>query len=86
MSLELTEAARLFIAAEGYDPVYGARPLKRFISHELETRIGRALLTGTIEEGSTIEVGVQDDELVVGWRGEPEADEAESREAVGAPG
>ena len=86
MSLELTEPARLFIAAEGYDPVYGARPLKRFISHELETRIGRALLTGTIEEGSTIEVGVDDDELVVGWHGGAEDDEAESREAVGAPG
>jgi ATP-dependent Clp protease ATP-binding subunit ClpB len=86
MSLELTEAARVFIAAEGYDPVYGARPLKRFISHELETRIGRALLAGAIEEGSTIEVDVHDDELVVGWRGGAEADEAESREAVGAPG
>ena len=86
MSLELTEAARLFIAAEGYDPVYGARPLKRFISHELETRIGRALLTGAIEEGSTIEVDLHDDELVVGWHGGAEDDEAESREAVGAPG
>jgi ATP-dependent Clp protease ATP-binding subunit ClpB len=86
MSLELTEAARAFIAAEGYDPVYGARPLKRFISHELETRIGRALLAGAIEEGSTIEVDVHDDELVVGWHGGAEADEAESREAVGAPG
>jgi ATP-dependent Clp protease ATP-binding subunit ClpB len=86
MSLELTEAARVFIAAEGYDPVYGARPLKRFISHELETRIGRALLAGAIEEGSTIEVDVHDDELVVGWHGGAEADEAESREAVGAPG
>jgi ATP-dependent Clp protease ATP-binding subunit ClpB len=86
MSLELTEAARVFIAAEGYDPVYGARPLKRFISHELETRIGRALLAGAIEEGSTIEVDVHDDELAVGWHGGAEADEAESREAVGAPG
>jgi ATP-dependent Clp protease ATP-binding subunit ClpB len=66
--------------------VYGARPLKRFISHELETRIGRALLAGAIEEGSTIEVDVQDGELVVGWHGGAEADEAEAREAVGAPG
>ena len=86
MSLELTEAARVFIAEEGYDPVYGARPLKRFISHELETRIGRALLAGGIEEGTTIQVDVRDGELTVSWHGEAEADEAEPREAVGAPG
>jgi ATP-dependent Clp protease ATP-binding subunit ClpB len=85
MSLELTDAARAFIASEGYDPVYGARPLKRFISHELETRIGRALLAGEIPEGSTIEVDARGGELVVGWRGGAEAEEA-AREAVGAPG
>ncbi|MDX6561025.1 MAG: ATP-dependent Clp protease ATP-binding subunit ClpB, partial [Gaiellales bacterium] len=42
LTLDLTEPARILIARSGYDPVYGARPLKRFISHELETRIGRA--------------------------------------------
>jgi ATP-dependent Clp protease ATP-binding subunit ClpB len=84
--LELTEEGRAFIAREGYDPVYGARPLKRFISHELETRIGRALLGGDIPEGSVIEVDVRDDELVVSWHGGEQAeDEAETREAVGAP-
>ena len=44
ITLELTEAARRFIAEQGFDPVYGARPLRRFIAHEVETRIGRALL------------------------------------------
>ena len=43
IELELTEAARELIAREGYDPVYGARPLRRFIQREVETRIGRAL-------------------------------------------
>jgi ATP-dependent Clp protease ATP-binding subunit ClpB len=86
MSLELTEAARMFIANEGYDPVYGARPLKRFISHELETRIGRALLSGDVREGSVIEVDVRDDELAVTWHDGGSADEqAAAPEAVGAP-
>jgi ATP-dependent Clp protease ATP-binding subunit ClpB len=86
MALELTEAARAFIAKEGYDPVYGARPLKRFISHEVETRLGRALLSGDIGEGAVIVIDARDDDLVVTWQ-EAEADEpAEPREAVGAPG
>src|SRR3954469_20912754 len=42
ITLEVTEDARRFIAEQGYDPVYGARPLRRFIAHEVETRIGRA--------------------------------------------
>jgi ATP-dependent Clp protease ATP-binding subunit ClpB len=42
MSVELTEAAREFIARHGFDPVYGARPLRRYISYEVETKIGRA--------------------------------------------
>jgi ATP-dependent Clp protease ATP-binding subunit ClpB len=54
ITLVLTEPARHLIAAEGYDPVYGARPLRRFISHEVETRIGRALLSGEAREGVTI--------------------------------
>jgi ATP-dependent Clp protease ATP-binding subunit ClpB len=87
MSLELTEAARALVASEGYDPVYGARPLKRFISHEVETRIGRALLAGDVEEGSVIRLDARDDELVVTWQASADADEpAEPREPVGAPG
>ena len=74
IGLELTPAAREFIANAGYDPVYGARPLKRYLQHELETRIGRALIAGTIPDGSVIEVDVRDGELVVGHREEPAAD------------
>ncbi len=44
MQLEVSESAKHFIAEQGFDPVYGARPLRRFIAREVETRIGRALL------------------------------------------
>ncbi|MCW2883981.1 MAG: ATP-dependent Clp protease ATP-binding subunit ClpB [Streptosporangiaceae bacterium] len=56
--LEVTHEARRFIAEQGYDPVYGARPLRRFIAHEVETRVGRALLSGDVREGGTIRVDV----------------------------
>ncbi len=54
--LEMTEAARALVAREGFDPVFGARPLKRYLQHELETRIGRALISGEIQEGAAIRV------------------------------
>jgi ATP-dependent Clp protease ATP-binding subunit ClpB len=72
LGLELTEAARELIAREGYDPVYGARPLRRFIQRDVETRIGRALLAGQIPDGATITVDADNDELVVRWEGRAE--------------
>jgi ATP-dependent Clp protease ATP-binding subunit ClpB len=63
--LDLTELARRFIAESGYDPVYGARPLKRFLQRQLETRIGRAIVAGEIPDGSTITVALRDGELAV---------------------
>ncbi|MFG1615837.1 ATP-dependent chaperone ClpB [Nonomuraea wenchangensis] len=65
LTLEVTEEARKLIANQGYDPVYGARPLRRFIAREVETRIGRALLTGDIPDGATIVVGADKGELNV---------------------
>jgi ATP-dependent Clp protease ATP-binding subunit ClpB len=65
IKLDLSEDACMFIANRGYDPVYGARPLRRFIAREVETRIGRALLAGDVREGATIHIGVQNGELVV---------------------
>jgi ATP-dependent Clp protease ATP-binding subunit ClpB len=61
LTLELTEAARRHIAAEGFDPVYGARPLRRYLQHQLETRIGRALLAGDVPDGATITVDATTD-------------------------
>jgi ATP-dependent Clp protease ATP-binding subunit ClpB len=65
VTLEITEEARRFIAREGYDPVYGARPLRRFIAKEVETRVARALLREGAIEGDTILVVVEGDHLVV---------------------
>jgi ATP-dependent Clp protease ATP-binding subunit ClpB len=65
IELEITKAAREHIARAGFDPVYGARPLRRFIQHEVESRIGRALLRGEAVEGSTCIVDVAGDELDV---------------------
>jgi ATP-dependent Clp protease ATP-binding subunit ClpB len=65
IELEVSAEARHFIAQEGYDPVYGARPLRRFIAKEVETRVARALLRAGALEGETIRVDVEGDQLVV---------------------
>lgn len=65
--LNITPEARRLIAEHGFDPVYGARPLRRYIAHEVETKIGRALLRGEIEPGGTIDVTVDDGELSVAY-------------------
>jgi ATP-dependent Clp protease ATP-binding subunit ClpB len=76
MTLELTEDARRLIAAQGFDPVYGARPLRRFISHEVETRIGRALLGGDVRDGASVRVDAKGEELHVTYENPPETREA----------
>ncbi|NYH90901.1 ATP-dependent Clp protease ATP-binding subunit ClpB [Actinopolymorpha rutila] len=67
MRLDVTEQARRLIALEGFDPVYGARPLRRFISREVETRIGRTLLAGDVHDGAQITVDAHDGEIVVSY-------------------
>jgi ATP-dependent Clp protease ATP-binding subunit ClpB len=54
ITLELTDGAREYLAATGYDPSYGARPLKRVIQREIETPLGRLLLKGDIQDGQTV--------------------------------
>ena len=56
--LELTDAAREHLAAVGYDPVYGARPLKRLLQREIETTLGRKILAGEIADGTRVTVDV----------------------------
>ncbi len=80
VELELTESARIVIAREGYDPVYGARPLRRFIQREVETRIARALVSGEIGEGERITVDAEGDELIVRWREVEERSDVEGSE------
>jgi len=65
ITLQLTEAARVFVAQQGFDPVYGARPLKRFLQHQLESKIGRALIAGDVTEGASLTVDVKDGALSV---------------------
>jgi ATP-dependent Clp protease ATP-binding subunit ClpB len=84
MTLEVREPARLLIAREGYDPVYGARPLRRFIQREVETRIARALLAGEIVDGATIILDARDDELIVQWQNPDVGAREEEAAGVGA--
>ncbi len=70
-------SAPAVIAEQGFDPVYGARPLRRYIAHEVETRIGRALIAGDVKDGPTILVDAEDGELVVTYRNHGPRDAAE---------
>jgi len=65
ITLELTDAAKHFVARKGYDPVYGARPLKRLIQREIETPIARALLAAEKSEGIALKVDMKKDKLIV---------------------
>ncbi|MFP4120451.1 ATP-dependent chaperone ClpB [Coleofasciculus sp.] len=63
MSLKLSEEAIDYLAEVGYDPVYGARPLKRAIQRELETQLAKAMLRGEFSDGDTIFVDVENERL-----------------------
>ena len=65
MTLEITPAARNHVAREGYDPVYGARPLKRYMSREIETPVARLMISQALGEGSRIVVDEQEGKLAV---------------------
>jgi ATP-dependent Clp protease ATP-binding subunit ClpB len=63
--LEVTDAARDLISREGYDPSFGARPLKRVIRRELEDKVAKLLLEGGAGEGSVVEVDATGDDLTL---------------------
>jgi ATP-dependent Clp protease ATP-binding subunit ClpB len=65
IELELTKSAKELLARRGYDPVYGARPLKRLIQRELETKLSRALLKGEITDHSRVEITAKQGELEI---------------------
>ncbi|MBI4260074.1 MAG: AAA family ATPase, partial [Actinobacteria bacterium] len=56
LTVELTEAARAYLAEKGYDPTYGARPLKRLIQREVQDALAMKLLSGDIRDGDTVEI------------------------------
>ena len=64
LKLDVTDAAKDFIVEHGYDPVYGARPLKRFIQSRVETLIGRMIIGSELKAGETLRVDVADGRLV----------------------
>ena len=63
--IELTDKATEFIVENAYDPVYGARPLKRFIQKHVETLVGKAILEGRAREGETVTIDVSDGVLII---------------------
>ncbi|MBQ7593974.1 MAG: ATP-dependent chaperone ClpB, partial [Synergistaceae bacterium] len=64
IELKFSDEAIKFIAEAGYDPVYGARPLKRYITHTVETKLARAMIAGGIRDKSIVNVDVKSGELV----------------------
>ena len=71
VSLELTDAALDWIGEKGYDPVFGARPLRRVIQNEIEDPLSEALLAERFKEGDKVNVDVQNDEIVLENVSEP---------------
>ncbi len=67
LSLILTPEAISFVARSAYDPVYGARPLKRYLQHHLETKIGRAIIAAEVAEGGCVKVDEKDGALAVSY-------------------
>ena len=65
IDIEITDSAKEIMVREGYDPVYGARPLKRYIGNTLETMIARKLIAGDIYSGCTIIVDGEDDNISI---------------------
>ncbi|MDM4762280.1 AAA family ATPase [Galbitalea sp. SE-J8] len=72
LSLAVTPEARLWLAERGYDPVYGARPLRRLMQREIDDRLAKSLLAGDIRDGDTVRVDLVGDDLAV-TRMEPAA-------------
>jgi ATP-dependent Clp protease ATP-binding subunit ClpB len=71
LTIEVSEDARDYLANKGYDPIFGARPLKRLIQREVQDPLAMKLLSGEIQEGDTVRIDRGDDELVFGKAGQP---------------
>ena len=65
LSLKLTDAARTQVIENGYDPVYGARPLKRYLQNYVETLAAKKILSGDVHQGDTLVLDVKDGEFVI---------------------
>jgi len=65
ITLEISDEALKQIARSGYDPVYGARPLKRYLQRELETKVARAIIAGQVTDGGTLRVEFEEGKLAI---------------------
>lgn len=65
LELAVTPSARTWLAERGYDPIYGARPLRRLMQHEIDDRLATAILGGAIRDGDTVRVDLSGDSLTV---------------------
>ncbi|HHL22366.1 MAG TPA: ATP-dependent chaperone ClpB [Aliiroseovarius sp.] len=77
ITLELDDNARTWLAEKGYDPVFGARPLKRVIQHELQDELAEMILSGEIMDGDIVTVGAGEGRLLIATRRGPGSDEDE---------
>jgi ATP-dependent Clp protease ATP-binding subunit ClpB len=69
ITIELDDKARTWLANRGYDPAYGARPLKRVIQRHVQDPLAEQILAGRVKEGDTVRLSVRDGDLVL--NGEP---------------
>jgi len=65
LTIEITEKAKEYLAEKGYDPAFGARPLRRAIEREIETPLARMLIAGEIQEGDRILLDIEDEKLII---------------------
>ncbi|WP_114167280.1 ATP-dependent chaperone ClpB [Exiguobacterium sp. TNDT2] len=65
IQIEITDAAKAFIADEAYEPQFGARPINRYVQRTIETKLARSILAGDIEDGQTVVIDVENDKLTL---------------------
>ncbi|WP_214829250.1 ATP-dependent chaperone ClpB [Exiguobacterium algae] len=65
IQIEITDAAKAFVADEAYEPQFGARPINRYVQRTIETKLARSILAGEIEDGQTVVIDVENDTLTL---------------------
>ncbi|GAG35617.1 unnamed protein product, partial [marine sediment metagenome] len=71
ITLDMTDVAKDWIGEKGFDPIFGARPLRRIIQNEVEDRLSEALLEGRFQSGDTVRIDVENEEIILINMSEP---------------